>query len=454
MQKPGIPSGTRDFNPGTVLKRKFILQNIEEVFRLFGFVPIETPSMENLSTLSGKYGEEGDQLLYKVLNSGDFLSKADHQAIQNGDYKKTAISIAEKGLRYDLTIPFARYVVMHRNDISFPFKRYQIQPVWRADRPQKGRYREFWQCDADIIGSDHLVNEADLVKIYASAFRKLNLPVLIRYNNRKFLDGLCAHFFISNHVSEFLTILDKADKIGMDGVRKLLEEKSWSGNAQQALDVLIELSTQATNTDKLAVVGKVLGEEHAGYTELKLLHSLLENGGIGNAGFDPFLARGLNYYTGTVFEVVPDLGNEISVGSIGGGGRYDDLTGIFGMPGVSGVGISFGLDRIYDIMELAGLFPEMQIPGPKVIICCMDEDSIPYCVSMLDQLRNEGISSDLYPGAPKLKKQLDYANARQTPWAIIVGSRERESGHAVLKDLISGNQHELSTEAIISQLKS
>jgi histidyl-tRNA synthetase len=472
--KPTLAKGTRDFGPAQVAKRKFILNTIEAVFKKYGFMPIETPAMENLTTLEGKYGDEGDQLLFRIINSGDYLKdlKALHERVLadesqdktylpsiNGklnelDSKATLPFITEKGLRYDLTVPFARYVVMNRNDITFPFKRYQMQPVWRADRPQKGRYREFWQCDADIVGSDSLLCELDLIQIYIEAFTLLKIPFQIKYNNRKLLDGLSHLLDLADKLMEMTIILDKQDKIGIDAVvNELLniganpsELKSFTDALNNPIDtdnVINFFSRNETSLKGIEELKTISNDLNICFKDDEAINKKVVH--------DLALARGLSYYTGAIFEVVSTQGSLKS--SIGGGGRYDNLTGIFGMPNISGVGISFGLDRIYDVMEELQLFPEtLQGTTTRILICAMDQPTQSYCISILKQLRDAGIAAELYPDLKKLGKQLDYANALNIPFAIIVGENEIKSGSLVLKNLSEGTQQELSIQQIITHV--
>lgn len=454
--KPSIPKGTRDFGPAEVQKRKYILNTIEGVFKKYGFMPIETPTMENLTTLEGKYGDEGDKLLFRVLNSGDAFKeikeKSGEEKISNFEFRNALIS--EKGLRYDLTVPFARYVVMNRNEITFPFKRYQMQPVWRADRPQKGRYREFWQCDADVVGSDSLLNEVDLIQIYIEVFSLLKIPIQVKYNNRKLLDGLSQILGIPNKLVEMTIALDKQDKIGIvevaNELRRLGADEGELNNFLETLNGPFdaekvgsffernEISQQGMNELRSVSLGLSLS-----YSEREDLKKLIVH--------DLALARGLSYYTGAIFEVVSTEGSLKS--SIGGGGRYDNLTGIFGLPNVSGVGISFGLDRIYDVMEELKLFPaDLNATSTKVLICTFDQATQAYALAPLRQLRDAGIAAELYPDVKKLGKQLDYANALQIPFAIIIGDNEMQSGKLVLKDLTKGTQQELSINEIVDIL--
>lgn len=453
VQKPTLPKGTRDFGPADVQRRRYILNHIETVFKKYGYMPLETPTMENLSTLEGKYGEEGDKLLFRVLNSGETWEQVRSSAssiVTQRDFNKT---VAEKGLRYDLTVPFARYVVMNRNEITFPFKRYQMQPVWRADRPQKGRYREFWQCDADVVGSDSLINELDLVQIYDEAFRNLGIPDYeIRINNRKILAGIAEVVKSTDYMNTIAVAIDKLDKIGEEGVRKELSEQGFTPAELDALFSIIGI-----RGDSLAILEqlktKLTGSSEGltGISELEFIFNglaTLQAGKI-NIQTDFSLARGLSYYTGCIFEVVSTRGSLKS--SIGGGGRYDNLTGIFGLPGVSGVGISFGLDRIYDVMEELNCFPEnLKATSTKVLLCHFDEATRLYCLPVLRQLRDAGIAAEIYPDlTKKVGKQLDYANALRIPFAAVAGQTEMEQGLFNVKNLATGEQKMCSAQEII-----
>lgn len=449
MQKPSIPKGTRDFSPLVVMRRRYIFSTIEQVFMRYGFKPIETPSMENLTTLTGKYGDEGDNLLFKVLNSGDFAKKANATNWDKRNSNKLASQISEKGLRYDLTVPFARYVVMNQNDITFPFRRYQMQPVWRADRPQKGRYREFYQCDADIIGSDALINEADLVMIYAEAFEKLGLNITIKINNRKVLMGIAQTLGIEDKLTTFTIAIDKLDKIGIEGVEKELLERDFT--AEQAKKAIEIISFKGDNEATLAYLKTVLASSEDGKKGIEELETVWNYLAATNFDFtklqlDLTLARGLNYYTGAIFEVTA---NDAKMGSIGGGGRYDDLTGIFGLKGVSGVGISFGADRIYDVMEELNLFPQQQNNFTQLLFCCMTNKGLAYAMPLAAKARKAEINTEIYPTDAKLKKQLDFANKNQIPFAIIIGDSEIETGQLTLKNLNSGEQETLAIDAAI-----
>jgi len=418
---------------------------IESVFRLYGFLPLETPAMENLRTLQGKYGDEGDQLLFKILNNGDFLSKADVDALEKRDSKKVLQSISDRGLRYDLTVPLARFVVMNRDKITFPFKRYQMQQVWRADRPQKGRYREFWQCDADVVGSDSVLNEVDLVKIYDEVFSILQLPVTIRINHRILFDAFADYLGGGNALQRLMQLVDKNDKIGFEGVKKEMES-SGIQHAVSFWQFLFETNALHSNHAKLDAIRSHPGGDSGlledACADLERIFSLVKT--KQNFILDLTLARGLSYYTGAVFEVVPSaesLPENFQIGSIGGGGRYDNLTGVFGLKDVPGVGISFGLDRIYDILDAAKLFPEISGNDVRVLICPMLETCIPMAFELVNILREGNISAEVYPGAVKIKKQLDYANQRKIPFAAIIGEEELKNRNISLKNLNSGEQH-------------
>lgn len=441
-----IPKGTRDFLPVEVIRRKWMFRKIEEVFTTFGYVPIETPVLENLSTLTGKYGEEGDRLLFKVLNNGEFLDKSDEAAFQEKDHNRFATSIAKRGLRYDLTVPFARYVVMHRNEITLPFKRYQIQPVWRADRPQKGRYQEFYQCDVDVVGSKSLTYEIELVRIYDAVFAALGIPVTIRINHRQLLFRLASNLGIGDHWIQMTMAIDKLDKVGEMGVRKEMSEKSIPENVQDEIFSLLTLNNLNAIKDRFS-------DDEEMQECVRQLGFVLDNSGTLSSGnvlsFDMTLARGLGYYTGCIFEVT---GNGVAMGSLGGGGRYDNLTGVFGWQDVPGVGISFGAERIYDVMQSANLFPESIVAGPKIILAVMDQESFPFAIDMISKIRQAGIPSDLYPEAGKLKKPLKYADDIGAAYAGIIGEQEREQGMIMVKDIRNGQQELLSIEQIISKL--
>ena len=460
MEKPSLPSGTRDFGPEVMMRRKYIVAHIEKVFKLHGFLPLETPALENLRTLQGKYGDEGDQLLFRVLNSGDFLAKADEKMLANKDSKGITHQIADRGLRYDLTVPLARFVVMNRDKIHFPFRRYQIQPVWRADRPQKGRYREFWQCDADVVGSTSVSNEADLLSIYDEVFASLGLKVNIRVNHRGLLDAFGPWLGGNEALSKFMQLIDKADKIGFEGVKTEIGNAGIE-NGVEAWTFLYEAQNLVGNEARMAAIAgnKNVQNEHLqrGLTDLKEIFKLLGlNGRPNKISLDLTLARGLGYYTGCVVEVVPAderLPQDFRIGSIGGGGRYDNLTGVFGLKDVSGVGISFGLDRIYDILEAAGLFPAQTAETSKLLICPMTDEAVLKAFDMARMCRENGMATEVYPSAVKLKKQLDYANARQIPFAGILGEDEMKNGSVALKNLFSGEQVTIPYNAVLNQLE-
>lgn len=454
--RPSIPKGTRDFGPEEVLKRNFIFDRIREVFIRYGYQPIETPAMEDLKTLTGKYGEEGDQLLFKVLNNGEFLSKADEEALKNRDSAALVPSISKRGLRYDLTVPFARFVVMHQNDIPFPFKRYQIQPVWRADRPQKGRYQEFYQCDVDVVGSDSLALEAELARMYDEVFHKLGLKVVVKINNRKVLAGMAEAAGIPQHFLSMTMAIDKLDKIGMDGVKK---ELAGRGLTEEA----IEKVTQMLDIKDLDALKGVLAESETGKKGVEELETVFDYLSLGDTHndirFDLTLARGLTYYTGCIFEVAVDTTAEgqekVKMGSIGGGGRYADLTEVFGMKqNGSGVGISFGAERIYDVMEELELFPEDKANTLQLLFVAFDDKSHRYAFKALQQVRAAGINAELYPEPKRLNKQMKYADNRRVPYVVLIGDREMESGELALKNMDSGEQESLRLEQIIEQLKS
>ncbi|MEO6630240.1 MAG: histidine--tRNA ligase [Mucilaginibacter sp.] len=438
------------------MKRNFIFDTIKSVFRKYGYQQIETPTMEKMSTLTGKYGEEGDKLIFKILNNGDFLADAgiDPSNIST-DSKTLSFQIAEKALRYDLTVPFARYVVQHQNEITFPFKRFQVQPVWRADRPQKGRYREFYQCDADVVGSDSLLNEAEFVLIYDEALSKLGLKdFTIKINNRKILSGIAEIIDKADNIIDLTVAIDKLDKIGLDGVINELMERGFTAHDIEKIKPVILL--EGSNTEKLASLRKALANSAAGLKgcdEIEEVFHYIANCQLITAKLelDITLARGLNYYTGAIFEVKT---NEVAMGSIGGGGRYDDLTGMFGLKGLTGVGISFGADRIYDVMDELNLFPETANQSTQLLICCFDKEGEKFALPILQQLRNQDINAELYPAGAKLKKQLDYANNKNIPYTIIIGSDEIESGLLTIKNMQTGIQEKVTAGqvfGIISQ---
>lgn len=454
-KKPGIPKGTRDFSPSEVARRQYIMQTIRKGFEHFGFHPIETPSFENYDTLMGKYGEEGDRLIFKILNSGDYLSKVNDEVLEEKSSQKLTPYISEKALRYDLTVPFARYVVQHQNDIEFPFKRYQIQPVWRADRPQKGRFREFFQCDADVIGSMSLWQEVEFVLLYDSIFTNLGVHgVIIKINNRKILSGIAEVIGAKDKLIDFTVALDKLDKIGEEGVRKEMEEKGITSEAIDKVSPLFNLN--GNFTEKLEQMTQMLSaseEGMKGIEELQFIYNEVNKVGLKSANFelDITLARGLNYYTGAIFEVAaPDT---VQLGSIGGGGRYDDLTGIFGLKNMSGVGISFGLDRIYLVMEELGLFPETVNASSKVMFLNLGSAEMAYSLKAAMRLRELGIKTELYPDNAKIGKQFQSADKKGIPFVVVVGSQEMETQSYTLKNLTSGEQENLSFQQMIERLQ-
>ena len=453
--KPSIPKGTRDFGPVEMAKRNYIFDTIREVYALYGFQQIETPAMETLQTLMGKYGEEGDKLLFKVLNSGDFLSKLSEDALSTLNSQlstKIAAKLCEKGLRYDLTVPFARYVVMHRDELQLPFKRYQIQPVWRADRPQKGRYREFYQCDADIVGSDSLLNEVELMQIIDTVFSRLGIRVEIKINNRKILSGIAEVIGASDKIVDITVAIDKLDKIGIDHVNQELRENGLTEEQIAKLQPIIMLS--GTNEEKLATIADILKDSEVGLKgveetryilSLFTVHSSLES----EIQLDLTLARGLNYYTGAIFEV---KALDVQIGSITGGGRYDNLTGIFGMPGLSGVGISFGADRIYDVLNQLDLYPKESMNGTQVLFINFGQQEAAYCLPIIYKVRESGIRAELYPDAAKMKKQMSYANAKQIPFVALAGENEMNAGKITLKNMETGEQVLLTPDELIKAL--
>lgn len=452
MQKPSIPKGTRDFSPEEMAKRNYIFDTIKAVYRLYGFRQIETPAMENLSTLMGKYGEEGDKLLFKILNSGHFLGDMSREDIEEGNSVKTANKISEKGLRYDLTVPFARYVVMHRNEITFPFKRFQIQPVWRADRPQKGRYREFFQCDADIVGSDALLNEVELVQIMDEVFSRLGIRVSVKLNNRKILSGIAGIIGAADKITDITVAIDKLDKIGLEKVNEELAAKGITPEAIGQLQPIIRLS--GTTAEKLARLRELLASSETGtkgVEEMEYIFSKTAALGLRNeVTLDLTLARGLNYYTGAIIEV---KALDAEMGSITGGGRYDNLTGIFGLPGVSGVGISFGADRIYDVLSQLSLFPESFSHSTDVLFVNFGEKEADYLLPLVTQLRREGISCELYPEAAKMKKQLSYADSNHIPYVAMVGENEMKEGKIGLKNMLSGEQQSVTLQEMLQEFR-
>lgn len=450
ISKPSIPKGTRDFGPDVMVRRNYILDTIKQVFRLFGYQPIETPAMENLSTLLGKYGEEGDKLLFRILNSGDFLQNIDLKSV-NG-VADLLPAIAEKGLRYDLTVPFARFVVQNRNELPFPFKRYQIQPVWRADRPQKGRYREFYQCDADVVGSDSLLNEAELVQMVDMVFSRLGINVVVKINNRKILAGIAASIGQPNRLTDITIAVDKLDKIGIEEVNKELSERGLPKEAINALQpVLFMKGDAAAKLESLKTIIGHIEEGAIGIEEMTTLLNYLANSPLSlQIEFDLTLARGLNYYTGAIFEV---KALDAAMGSICGGGRYDNLTGVFGMPGMSGVGISFGADRIYDVMSELDLFPETSADTTHVLFLNFGQVEEQYCLPYVAQLRQMGINTEIYPSAEKLKKQMRYADQKNIPLVVLAGESEIEGNTFTIKDMKQGGQKTLSSAALASTVR-
>ena len=451
-QKPSIPKGTRDFSPIEMAKRNYIFNTIKEVFLLYGFQQIETPAMENLPTLMGKYGEEGDKLLFKMLNSGDYLKNAPAEMLEQHDYIHLIPKISEKGLRYDLTVPFARYVVMHRNDIQFPFKRYQIQPVWRADRPQKGRYREFYQCDADVVGSDSLMNEIELVGMIDEVFKRFGINVIIKINNRKVLSGIAEVIGAPDKIVDITVAIDKIDKIGLENVNAELLEKGLSQDAVDALQPLLTLS--GSNEEKLATLSTLLASSEVGMNGVEELRYVLTNSEAqqpkGVVELDVSLARGLNYYTGTIIEV---KAKDVVIGSITGGGRYDNLTGVFGMSGTSGVGISFGADRIYDVLNTLELYPKDTLASTKVLFVNFGEKEGAQSLQYVMKLRANGIPAEIYPDSTKMKKQMSYANDKNVAYVAMVGETEIANGTIALKCMETGEQENLTIDEVISKLK-
>ncbi len=451
-QKPSIPKGTRDFSPVEMARRNYIFDTIREVFHLFGFKQIETPSMENLSTLMGKYGEEGDKLLFKILNSGDYLRGVDRALLEGEATGKLTSQISEKGLRYDLTVPFARYVVQHRAELQFPFKRFQIQPVWRADRPQKGRYREFYQCDADIVGSDSLVNEVELLQLIDEVFSRLKINIAIKLNNRKVLAGIAELIGAPDKIVDITVAIDKIDKIGIENVNAELRERGLEDAAIEALQPI--LAIDGTLEERLAKLDEVLASSETGKKGVEELRYVVnETMALGlraELDLDVSLARGLNYYTGTIIEV---KAKDVQIGSITGGGRYDNLTGVFGMPGVSGVGISFGADRIYDVLNTLDLYPEDTSASTTVIFTNFGEQEALASMKAIKQLRANGITAEIYPDSSKMKKQMAYANALNIPYVAIIGDSELAEGKVTLKNMTTGEQATLDTESLIAALK-
>lgn len=449
--KPSIPKGTRDFSPVEMAKRNYIFNTIREVFYRYGFQQIETPSMENLSTLMGKYGEEGDKLLFKIQNSGDYFSGLTDEELLSRNAAKLASKFCEKGLRYDLTVPFARYVVMHRDEITFPFKRFQIQPVWRADRPQKGRYREFYQCDADVVGSNSLLNEVELVQMIDAVFQKFGIRVSIKINNRKILTGIAEIIGEADKIVDITVAIDKLDKIGLDNVNAELASKGIPQEAIDKLQPIILLS--GSNEEKIATLKNVLAASETGLKGVEESEFILKTiDGLGiqsEVELDLTLARGLNYYTGAIFEV---KALDVQIGSISGGGRYDNLTGVFGMEGMSGVGISFGADRIYDVLNQLDLYPKEAVNGTRLLFVNFGEAEAAYVLPVLAQVRAAGIRAEIYPDAAKMKKQMSYANAKMVPFVAIVGENEMKEGKVMLKNMTSGEQSLVTPEELVAAI--
>ena len=448
MNKPSIPKGTRDFSPVEMAKRNYIFDTIKEVYALYGFQQIETPAMESLQTLMGKYGEEGDKLLFRVLNSGDYMSKLSDEELLERNSLRLSSKICEKGLRYDLTVPFARYVVMHRDELQMPFKRYQIQPVWRADRPQKGRYREFYQCDADVVGSDSLLNEVELMQIVDTVFIRFGIRVQIKINNRKILSGIAEVIGEPDKIVDITVAIDKLDKIGLDKVNEELKADGISDEAIAKLQPIIALS--GTNEEKLQTIREVLADSETGLKGVEETQFILDTlkGSLNNEiQLDLTLARGLNYYTGAIFEV---KALDYAIGSITGGGRYDNLTGIFGMPGLSGVGISFGADRIYDVLNGLDLYPKEAVNGTKLLFINFGDKETAYCLPVVRACRAAGISTEMFPDKAKMKKQMSYANAKAIPFVVLAGDNEIAENKFTLKNMTTGEQHLVTTEELIS----
>ncbi len=450
--KPSIPKGTRDFGPEEMAKRNYIFNTIKEVYALYGFQQIETPAMETLQTLMGKYGEEGDKLLFKILNSGDYFKGISDDDLQSRNTLKLQTQLCEKGLRYDLTVPFARYVVMHRDELQLPFKRYQIQPVWRADRPQKGRYREFYQCDADVVGSDSLLNEVELMQIVDTVFQRLGIRVQIKINNRKILSGIAEVIGESDKIVDITVAIDKLEKIGLDNVNEELRNDGLSEDAIEKLQPIISL--QGTNDDKLAVIADVLKSSETGLKgveETRYILNCLKTAGLQNEiELDLTLARGLNYYTGAIFEV---KALDTPMGSITGGGRYDNLTGIFGLPGLSGVGISFGADRIYDVLNALDLYPKEAVGATQLLFINFGERETAYCLPIVAEARKAGIRTEMFPDTAKMKKQMSYANAKGIGYVALAGEQEIASSKITLKNMITGEQRLVSLAELIAEIK-
>ncbi len=451
--KPSIPKGTRDFGPVEMAKRNYIFNTIRSVYELYGFQQIETPAQETLATLMGKYGEEGDKLLFKILNSGDYLNKIDDQELTERNTLRLASKICEKGLRYDLTVPFARYVVMHREELQLPFKRYQVQPVWRADRPQKGRYREFYQFDGDVVGSDSLLNEVELMQIVDTVFTRFGVRVQIKINNRKILTGIAEVIGAADKIVDITVAIDKLDKIGIDNVNAELREDGLTDEQIQKLQPIIML--EGTNEEKLNTIAEVLKDSETGLKGVEETRAILSPltshlSPLNNElQLDLTLARGLSYYTGAIFEV---KALDTPMGSISGGGRYDNLTGIFGMPGLSGVGISFGVDRIYDVLNALDLYPKDSLQTTQVLFINFGEKETAYCLPIINKVRAQGIRAEIYPDGAKMKKQMSYANAKQIPFVVLAGESEMEAGKVTLKNMETGDQQMLSPDELITKL--
>lgn len=450
--KPSIPKGTRDFSPIEMARRNYIFDTIKSVFRLYGFSQIETPAMENLSTLMGKYGDEGDKLLFKILNSGDFLADVDRNELAAGNSVKVLKHISDKGLRYDLTVPFARYVVMNRGNLSFPFKRFQIQPVWRADKPQKGRYREFYQCDVDVVGSDSLLNEVELIQIVDEVYRRLKINVVLKINNRKILSGIAEVIGEADKLVDITVAIDKLDKIGVDNVNAELREKGVSEDGIQKLQPIINMT--GSNEEKLNVIAEVLKTSEVGLKGVEELRTILKYVKMLDVAteveIDLTLARGLNYYTGAIFEV---KAKDVVIGSITGGGRYDNLTGVFGLDGMSGVGISFGADRIYDVLNQLELYPQELLASTQLLFATFGENEFNYALNILKEVRNNGISAEIYPEPVKMKKQMSYADNKAIPYVAIVGETEMAENKVMLKNMVSGEQQLVDVAGLVAILK-
>ena len=450
-QKPSIPKGTRDFSPEEMAKRNYIFNTIKDVYALYGFEQIETPAMETLQTLMGKYGEEGDKLLFKILNSGDYLNKISDEELNERNSLHLASKLCEKGLRYDLTVPFARYVVMHRDELQLPFKRYQIQPVWRADRPQKGRYREFYQCDADVVGSDSLLNEVELMQIVDTVFTKFGIRIQIKINNRKILSGIAEVLDEADKIIDITVAIDKLEKIGLENVNAELKAGGITDEAIEKLQPI--LTMQGSNEDKLKTIEKVLESSEVGLKgveETRFILDTLNSVGLNNEiQLDLTLARGLNYYTGAIFEV---KALDTPMGSITGGGRYDNLTGIFGMPGLSGVGISFGADRIYDVLNTLELYPKEMLSSTQVLFINFGEKETAYCLPFIAEIRKSGIRAEIFPDKAKMKRQMNYANVKNIPYVVFAGEDEIEKGKLMLKDMQSGEQKLVTAKELIASV--